>query len=143
MFCGKKNSDKLERLQERAIRFVYNDYCSTYESLLKRANLLHLSTFRLRFLAIEVYRCMNNMNPKYLNEMFTSRDCHYNLRNKDLVQQQRFKTYKFGYKSFQYYGAKLWNALPPEVKAAGSLNIFKHRITAWLHSTLASLLEIS
>ena len=142
MFCGKKNSEKLEKLQERAIRFVYNDNCSTYDSLLIKANLLPLSIFRLRFLALEVYKSVNNSNPKYLNDMFTRRDCHYNLRNNDLVHQQKFKSYKFGYKSFQYYGAKLWNALPPEVKASNSLNIFKRKITDWLHSPQASGLEI-
>ena len=28
MFCGKRNSDKLEKLQERALRFVFSDYAS-------------------------------------------------------------------------------------------------------------------
>ena len=142
IFCGRKNSNKLEKLQERAIRFVFNDYSTSYKSLLKLANLLPLSTFRLRFLAIEVYKCMKKSNPKYLNDLFTSRDPKYNFRNNDLIQQDRFKTLKFGYKSFQYYGAKLWNSLPPEIKSSASLKLFKIKLNTWLYTPQAAALEI-
>jgi hypothetical protein len=30
-FCTNKNSKKLEKVQERALRFVYEDYNSSYE----------------------------------------------------------------------------------------------------------------
>ena len=142
IFCGRKNSDKLEKLQERAIRFVFNDYSTSYDSLLKLANLLPLSIFRLRFLAIEVYKCIKKENPTYLNDLFTSRIPNYNFRDNDLIQQHRFKTVKYGYKSFQYYGAKLWNSLPPEVKNSASLNIFKTRLNTWLYTPQAASLEI-
>jgi hypothetical protein len=32
-FCTDKNSKKLEKVQERALRFVYEDYNSSYEEL--------------------------------------------------------------------------------------------------------------
>jgi hypothetical protein len=30
----KPNTNKIEKIQERALRFIYNDYNSTYENLL-------------------------------------------------------------------------------------------------------------
>ena len=33
-FCTEKNSKKLEKVQERELRFVYEDYNSSYEELL-------------------------------------------------------------------------------------------------------------
>jgi hypothetical protein len=33
-FCSEANTNKIEKIQERALRFIYNDYNSTYESLL-------------------------------------------------------------------------------------------------------------
>jgi hypothetical protein len=36
-FCTNKNSKKLEKVQERALRFVYEDYNSSYEELLQKA----------------------------------------------------------------------------------------------------------
>jgi hypothetical protein len=36
-FCTDKNSKKLEKVQERALRFVYDDYTSSYINLLEKA----------------------------------------------------------------------------------------------------------
>ena len=95
IFCGKSNSSKLEKLQERAVRFVYNDYKTNYTDLLSKANLLSLSMFRLRFLAIEVYRSVNEINPKFMNEMFSVRKLKYGLRDINKLRQGRYKTKKF------------------------------------------------
>ena len=32
--CGKKNADKLEKINERCLRFVFNDFNSIYDELL-------------------------------------------------------------------------------------------------------------
>ena len=128
IFFGKKNSAKLEKLQERALRFVYDDYDTNYVDLLSKANLLSLSMFRLRFLAIEVYRCVTKINPKYMNDMFSRRELKYGLRDLEKLHQARYKTKKFGYRSFKYFGAKLWNALPIEIKRIDKLHIFKREL---------------
>ena len=39
-FCTNKNSKKLEKVQERALRFVYEDYNSSYEELLQKLRCL-------------------------------------------------------------------------------------------------------
>ena len=36
-FCSKGATTKLEKLNERALRFVYRDYSSSYEMLLKQS----------------------------------------------------------------------------------------------------------
>ena len=69
MFCGKHNSDKLEKLQERALRFVFSDYTSPISDLLKHGNFLSLSALRIRYLAIEMYECVYGINPPYLSEL--------------------------------------------------------------------------
>ena len=64
IFCCKKNSIKLEKLQERALRFVYRDHKSLYTDLLQRAELFSSYIYILRLvLVIEVYICMNDTNP--------------------------------------------------------------------------------
>ncbi len=37
-FCRIQNSRNMEKIQERALRFVYEDYESTYDILLKKGN---------------------------------------------------------------------------------------------------------
>ena len=142
LFCGKVNSAKLEKLQERALRFVYKDHVSTYDDLLRRGNVLSLSVYRLRFLAIEVYKCVRLKNPDYMNSLFTKKPTTYNLRDPDQLYQTKFNTYTFGYRSFAYYGAKLWNKLPPDLKNSPTLKIFKDRLNDWCRSDSAKTLEI-
>ena len=102
MFCGKRNSDKLEKLLERALHFVFSDYTSPYSNLLKRGNFLSLSAFRIRYLGIEMYKCVHDLNPPYLNELFVSKDTRYNLRDSNRLQQPEFQTVRYGFKSFHY-----------------------------------------
>ena len=47
LFCGRKNSNKLEKLQEWVLHRDFNDFTLSYEVLCKRANTL--SYYRLRF----------------------------------------------------------------------------------------------
>jgi hypothetical protein len=45
--------------QERALRFIYNDYNSTYENLLIVSKLPTLKVRKLRTMAIEVYKILH------------------------------------------------------------------------------------
>ena len=47
-FCGATNTAKLERLQHRALKFVYQDWSSSYEDLLKKAKLPTLELSKIR-----------------------------------------------------------------------------------------------
>ena len=111
IFCGKKNSDELEKLQERALRFVYLDRTSTYAELLTRGGFLSLSQYRLKHMAIEVFKCIHGLNPSYLNGLFTKKEMVYDLKDKNKTVQPPWNTKKYGFRSFRYYGSKLWNAL--------------------------------
>ena len=96
IFCGRKNSNKLEKLHERALRIVFDDFSTSYEILCERANTLPLSFYRLRFLGIEMYKCVNGFNPAYLNDLFTAQSNDYHLRDSSRLIQPKFNTFKFG-----------------------------------------------
>ena len=49
---------------------------------------------------------------------------------------------KYGYRSFAYYGAKLWNSLPVEIKKSPNLYIFKQNVNIWCRTDAAKKLEI-
>lgn len=142
LFCGKKNTVKLEKLQERALRFVFNDHQSSYEALLSRGNFLSLAMHRLKLLAIEVYKCVHKLNPEYMNNLFQLRNIEYKLRDPSRLEQPTFQSIKYGYKSFSYYGSKLWNKLPVEIKNVDSLGEFKCKVILWCHTSQARTLEI-
>ena len=99
IFCGKTNSKKLEKLQERALRFIYKDKVCSYELLLQKSGFLSLESLRLKYLAVETFKCIKGYNPKYLNDLFKVKEPKYNLRDENLVVQERFNTSTFGFRS--------------------------------------------
>ena len=105
LFCGRRNSNSLEKLQERALRIVFGDFSSSYEFLCERANTLPLSFYRLRFLGIEMYKCIKETNPTYLNDLSCEQTSDYQLRDSSRLIQPKFNTFKFGFKSIRYFGA--------------------------------------
>ena len=70
-FCGEANTKKIEKIQERALRFIYSDYSSSYESLLIKSPLPSLRVRRLRTIALESFKILNNLSPVYLNDLLT------------------------------------------------------------------------
>ena len=102
MSCGKTNLIKLEKLQERALRFVFRDTTSSYENLLTRGDFLPLSLYRIRCLGIEVYKCFNGLDPDYLNNLFKKPCLKYELRDSHRLEQPKFNTFTYGLRSFRY-----------------------------------------
>ena len=56
----------MEKVQERALRFVYEDFDSSYEDLLQKTGLPSLHIRRMRLMAIEVFKILNEMCPPVL-----------------------------------------------------------------------------
>ena len=66
-FCSSKS---VKKIQEQALRILYNDFSSDYESILNKSEKSTMETKRLRTLALEVFKTLNNMNPEYMKEIF-------------------------------------------------------------------------
>jgi hypothetical protein len=66
-FCTDKNTKKIEKMQERALRFVCNDYNSTYLELVDKTKVPTLQVRRIRTMALETFKMINNMSPTCLN----------------------------------------------------------------------------
>ena len=56
----------MEKIQEHALRFIYEDYNSSYEILLKKSGLPSLKIRRLRTIAIEVFKILHKQAKIYL-----------------------------------------------------------------------------
>ena len=131
-FCSESNSKKLEKIQERALRFVYDDFKSTYEELLNRANIPCLHIKRIRTMAVETFRILNDMSPPVLSDLVRIRDCSsYNFRYQNVLQVPQVRTTKYGKKSFRFAAAVLWNSFPDNFRQVSSFNQFKALISNW------------
>ena len=123
---------KLEDIQKRALRFVQGGKTTDYVELLdKAANVPGMKIMALRYLAIEVNKCINGINPKYLNDLFTTKERKYKSRYVSITDRAKVQTTNHGLKSFKGYGDKIWNSLSDSCKSAISLEDFKALIKSW------------
>jgi hypothetical protein len=121
----------MEKIQGRALRFVYQDYLSSYELLLLRGNHSMLYINRLRSMAVEVFKALNDYSPEYIKDMFEIKDINYNLRTAVSLKQPKYNSITHGFNSFRYKGTKIWNDLPHEIKSCLSLKEFIEMIKKW------------
>ena len=89
-----------------------------------------MSIRRLRFFCIEIYKTLNDLNPSFAKEIFEKRDENRVTRDRYKLNLNipRRNQVTFGTKYLKFYGPKLWNALPVNIKTAENLNAFKDLI---------------
>lgn len=129
-FCNLSSIREIEKIHERALRFVSKDHLNDYEFLLTKLDCCTMVHYRLRNVAIFMYKCKYNLVPKHVN-IFKETDDQYEFRNNIRFELKRYKTKQYGYKSLRYAGVKLWNSLPLKLKTLNSLEEFKQGLLQW------------
>ena len=115
-FCSQGSTSKMERIQERALRFIYNDYQCSYEDLLHRANLPTLEIKRMRTMAIECFKIIHDLSPNCLSDLVTLKNSSYSFRYSNILDVPRVRTSTYGKIAFKYAAAVLWNELPESLR---------------------------
>ena len=74
-FCGNSLTEKLEKLNERALRFVYQDKISPYKTLIVKNGYSTFANQRLAKMLSTVFRAIGNGNvPSSISELLTARN---------------------------------------------------------------------
>ena len=93
---------------------------------------MHVS--RLRALCIKIYKTMKQLNPVFMQNIFSfklSANLSRSQRNPyDLLHHRPNQT-NFGTNCLRALGPKIWNGLPNEMKSAQNIHIFKRLIKEW------------
>ena len=125
--CGRRGYAKLEKINERALRFVNRDKSTTYETLLRQLNLLSPRNQRIVKMASGVYKAIHGYKvPRGKGELLHERSTNYNLRGKHILELPKVNTTTYGLKSWRYTAAKIWNALLDQFRAANKIGTFKN-----------------
>ena len=61
---------KVEKLQKCDLRFLQNDYHSSYETLLHKSVKATVNVQNIKNLYKEIFKSLNNLNPVFLKEIF-------------------------------------------------------------------------
>ena len=86
MFSHTKSLKKAEALQKRALRFLYDDYNSPSDENVKKCGKVNIQVIRLRYLCIEnlcreIYKTINNINPRFMKQIFQLKETNRGVRN--------------------------------------------------------------
>ena len=124
-FCSQTNTIQIEKIQERAPRFIYNNYSSTHNHLLKTAGTQSLHVKRLKHMACEVFKIVNNMPPSFITNLIEIKTSKYSMRRTKPAVVPKSKTSKYGLKSFAHEGVRVWNSLPNELRRYDNFGEFR------------------
>ena len=133
-FSSAKSLHKVERIQERALRFQYDDHNSSYQELLQRSGRCFMHVSRLRSFCVEIYKTMKKLNPSFMQQLFqfkSSMNVNRSTRNPYDLQHYRPNQVTFGSNSLRSLGPKVWNSLSNEIKSAETLTTFKEIMKQW------------
>ena len=74
---------------------------------------------RLRFLCVEIYKTINNLNPSFIKQFFELRETNKKIREKYRLNLNisNYNQVTFGKKSLRIFGQKIWNSLPCHIKS--------------------------
>ena len=128
-FCNKSAIAKLEKVNERALRFVFNDKQWPYPGLLNKIGLPSLENQRLAKIVCTVFNVINNEHaPKSIKELIGFRNNKCNLKGSDILKQPKASTTTYGLKSWRFTAPKLWNSLPDSSRTVRTFKAFKNSI---------------
>ena len=86
MFANKSSIDKILKIHKRTLQIVYDVYNESYENLLNRSDDISIHQKHLRYLAIEVYKSLNMLNPGFMWNFFERNHIPHNLRRGDFYR---------------------------------------------------------
>ena len=85
MFCSKTLQNKINQIQKRALRIVYNEPNLNLDKLVKldKSTIIHIKNIITPL--TEVYKTTRGKNPIFMNKIFTQKKQYYNLRITNLL----------------------------------------------------------
>jgi hypothetical protein len=93
----------MEKIQERALHFVYNNYTINYEELLHLSKLPSLKVRRLSSIALETFEIINKNCPSYLYDLINIKKHQYSFRYSNTTELPQVRTTRYGIGERHFY----------------------------------------
>ena len=81
VFSHAKSLKKAEVLQKGALHFLYDDCSSPLEQIFKKYGKVFAEVNRFRYLCIEIYKTINNINPSFMKPIVQLKKTNRTVRN--------------------------------------------------------------
>ena len=124
MFCSRKMNRKMNRIEERALRLVYDDYLSSFDELLRKDNSVCIHHRNIQRVAIEIFKVKHKLCPEIVQSLFCQRE---GKRSGASFLRPLVNSVYNGEQSFRSCGPVVWDIiLPGNFKVISNLENFKN-----------------
>ena len=115
----------------KALKLMAANFNASYSTLLLTYNKDSLFTVRIRKCMEMVYKIINNLCPKYLEELILMKNVDFDLRGVYKLCVLQFHSVMYGKSCFRYDASFYWNTLPNNVKESLCFKNFKKSLLEW------------
>ena len=125
-------NNKINRLHKRCLRLICNDNQLAFEELLEKNDSVSIHIRNLQTLVIEMYKVMNGGSSEIMKEIFRIREENgYNVRHQNTFKRPIVNSVYNNTETVSFWGPRIWELIPIEIKEWVSLNGFKKAIKKW------------
>ena len=111
------------------IRILYNDFKSSFKTLLEKDGTVSIHVKNLQKLATEMFKISKNFSVPLMSELFYQKVNHYDLRNPYEFSIPNVNSVFDGQASIRYVGPLIWQLVPSEF--INTVSAFKAAIRKW------------
>ena len=123
MFHSHSINNTINRLHERVLRIVYNDFKSIFKDLLEKDRTVSIHVKNLHKLATEMFKISKNFSVP-LSELLCQKAYHYDLWNPYEFSIANVNSVFHGQASIRYLGPLIWQLIPSEFKDLNTVSAF-------------------
>ena len=139
MFYDRGINNKIDKIQKRALRFVYRDDTCSFEQLLEMDGSIKVHHRNIHAMAIEMFKVKHGCATEIISKIFKL-DNNPNRPSTRAFNSNPFclppaRTVHYGHDSLGYLGYRIWNLIPENIKQKQSVSGFKEAIKSWIPST--------
>ena len=131
MFHRTQVNNKINRLHDRALRMIYEDSTSLFDTFLEKDMSLSVHDRNIQQLVLKMYKVAKGLAPTAISSLFLQ--CHSNrhTRSQSDFSVPQVNTVYFGQNSTRYLRPLIWNSIPTTLRNVESFVEFKSLIKNW------------
>ena len=108
MFHSRQLNSRVNKLHDRALRIVYQNYASSFTELLEQDSSTTIHNRNIQLLATELFKVKNGLSPPFMNKIFVENaQHHYDLRKKAEFKRINVKTVYNGTETLTFLGPRI------------------------------------
>ena len=136
MFHDRGVNHQIDKIHERTLRYVYEDDVRSFEDLLEMDGSVKIHHKNIQAMALEMFKVKNGTGTSITNNIFKMRDevdrpdTRFSS-NSNGFYIPHINTVHYGEDSLRYFGPKIWNLIPAEIKQKATNPGFKEAIKCW------------